>query len=482
MLVQPGYDARPDAAIYISTARSLAAGEGYTYLGTPFRNRPPGFALLISPFVGDGVPDFHTLNLVVSLFGVAAVAFLYLQQRPRVGSLLAFFTASALWLNAGYQRLCNSIMSDVPGLALILLCLLVERWASRSPTLRREIGLGLAIGAAAYVRSIALLLVPAILLSRLWRQRAEAGRAGGSFVVRRLVVFAALGGLLVLPWAVRNERNSPPPPVDQIRNYSLATAMWHRDPGDPNSPRFGFVEVLARPLRRGPALANVLGSRMLAESRILGARAMEELQPPSAVVTALLLASLVVVLVRRREPAEIFALGVAAILAFYFDFVDRLVLPVYVIGFAASVEVAENLAERALGPHGARFAVCAGLGLLIAFDLGPLPNRSSIEETHRVFSEIATAVGPRLAPDARLGSHRGYLYSVYLDRPVYNLTYAVHRAGRDDAVEEIIDKYALDTIVLTPRLSGDRNLIPYFEKHYGVGERVAEARLWRVRP
>ena len=48
-VVHAWYDPATDAALYVSTARSIAAGEGYAYLGAPFVVRPPGFSFALAP-------------------------------------------------------------------------------------------------------------------------------------------------------------------------------------------------------------------------------------------------------------------------------------------------------------------------------------------------------------------------------------------------------------------------------------------------
>src|SRR5262245_65739030 len=52
--VHPWYDLTVDGSIFIVTARAIAAGQGYTYLGEPFLVRPPGLPLLIAPSVSNG--------------------------------------------------------------------------------------------------------------------------------------------------------------------------------------------------------------------------------------------------------------------------------------------------------------------------------------------------------------------------------------------------------------------------------------------
>jgi hypothetical protein len=217
-LVHPWYDRTNDGSTYLITARSIAGGEGYTYLGTLFRVRPPGFSALLALFVGgEGGTSFAALNWMVSLFGAAGVVLFYLHQRVYLGWVLALMTSIAIWLNPGYQRLCNQIMSDVPGIALLLACLLVERWASRNASWRREIVLGLAIGVGAYVRSITILLVPAILVSRIVCRLLRGDRTPGwpTFALRRLGVVAVAAWLVVLPWNITKRLDAPPPPVDQ---------------------------------------------------------------------------------------------------------------------------------------------------------------------------------------------------------------------------------------------------------------------------
>ena len=130
-LVHPWYDLTVDGSVYIVTARSLAAGEGYRYLGEPFQVRPPGFPLLIVPFVSGLADDFFAINFFVACFGAAGVLLLFWHARPRLGFGLALLVAAAVWLNPNYQRLSTQVMSDVPGTTLLLLCLLARALGER---------------------------------------------------------------------------------------------------------------------------------------------------------------------------------------------------------------------------------------------------------------------------------------------------------------------------------------------------------------
>jgi hypothetical protein len=483
-LVHPWYDRTNDGSTYLITARSIASGEGYTYLDALFRVRPPGFSALLALFVGgEGGTSFAALNWMVSLFGVAGVVLLYLYQRAYVGWVLALMTSAAVWLNPGYQRLCNQVMSDVPGIALLLACLLVERWASRNPSWRREIVLGLAIGVGAYLRAITILLVPAILASRivLRLNRREGKPCWPGFVLRRLGIVAVTAWLVMLPWNVTKRLDAPPPPADQTLNYSLATAMWHEDPGDPGSRRVSIGEIRGRAPLRLRDLLLVTGSRM--QHRIPGSF------PPDAqtmygwsVVALPMIACLLIVLVRRKGPAEWFAAGVLLVVAVYFIFTDRLALPIFVLALAATVEVFRDLIRRFSGVRAATIVPAAALLLLIAVDLKPRHDWDEIETRHREFTALVPAVERVLAPDARLAAAQGFHYGVYLERPVYSLMHAVRRAGRADAVEGIIDKYEINTVVLSSLVPPDRMLVAYFTERYGAGTRAGPALVWRVRP
>ena len=201
------YDATNDGSMYLAGARSLLDGEGYAYLGEPFRIRPPGWSLMMTPLLAVFGTDFHVLNLFTGLWGVAAVALVFVFQRPRLGWHLALLVAASLWLEPGFRRSCNQIMSDMPGLAFLLGGLLLERWAARSPSARREILLGSFVGLACYVRSIDALLVPAIAVSRVlgrMLRRDGVTLPWSAFLPRRVALFAAVAGLVILPWSVRN--------------------------------------------------------------------------------------------------------------------------------------------------------------------------------------------------------------------------------------------------------------------------------------
>lgn len=469
-LVHPWYEPTNDGSMYIATARSIVRGEGYSMLGIPFRIRPPGFSYVLAALIAWRGTDFLAFNLLVSLFGAVGVLLLYLTCRERIGWLLAWLVAASVWLNPGYQSLCNQPMSDVPGTTLLLACLLLERRSTRRGGLASDGLLGVAIGLSAYVRSVDVLLVPAIAVARLASQLLGPGeRAPWKRWGARIAVLVAGAALVQAPWALRNRAIDVPEPVDQTLLASYSSGMWHVDPGDPGSPRLPFSEVLGRFPRQTAKIAAVLGNRM---TDIRPGRLQD-------LVTLFLLASSAYVLVKRRAPPEIFVAGTLVIVAFYFGFAPRLLLPVYVLVLPAAAELVRDAAVRIAGKRiGTGVAAGALLGLT-AVDFAPRRGWDRLESQHRFYTELCAEFEAQLAPDARLASQRGWHYAAFLDRPVYSLEFAVQRVGRPAAAEEVIDRYDLNTVILSPLMAKDREILPYFFRRYG--ERRGRALVYRVR-
>jgi hypothetical protein len=470
-LVHPWYEATRetfDASIYLLCAKSLLAGQGYSVLGMPFTVRPPGFSLLLAPLVAWRGVDFLALNWFVSLFGVAAVACLFALVRPRLGDALAFCLALAVWLNPGFRHLSNQVMSDVPGLAMILGCLLVERWAGRAPSARRDAVLGLAIGVSAYVRTVALLLVPAIVLARALEHGPRSSIA--RFLRDRALVLAAVPALALLPWSARDALRHPPWPAEQTLLASYSTGMWHADGGDPSSPRLPMRDVLSRARVRAPEVLAHLGGRLDPEAS--GA-------VPIAFGAAVI-AALILVAIRRRGAPEIFALSALALLLFYFASDWRLSLPIWPIGLCAAAEVLALAAGRHVGPRTARGAT-ATLCLALAWaDFSPRRGWSEIDSAHAADLDLSRRINARLSAGERLAAPVGWHWSLLLDRPVYSLYFAARRGGTA-GMDEVLSRRAIDAVILRVEPAETPRMIEHLENRYGPGERVGAAVIVRIR-
>jgi hypothetical protein len=437
--VHPWYDLANDGSMYIASARALAAGEGYRYLEAPFTIRPPGYPLLIAPLFAWRGTDFYALNLWTSVLGALGVLAFHCLARARLGALAAGFAALVLWFAPGYQRLCNQVMSDAPGWTALVACLLLARRVARNERLGPRLGLGLAIGAATLVRTGNLLLVPA--LAAAWLFAPAAGRALASRLGNWLRASLALGlgaALLVVPWELRNRAVAPPPPADQTLLYSYSSGMWHTDMGDPRSPRVSLDEVLARVPEQGAKLLHTLGTG-LGEG------------PRRAWTLALawtLIGALVVQALRRRGAEELFALATLAVVAIYFGYAGRLLLPVFGLALLALLELLREGCARVFGARvGAATAALVALTWLV-LDWRPRAHWAEIETLHRAFENQAAAQRAELGPNARLGAWRGWHHAVYLDLPVFSFEHACKRAASLAPVEELIERYRIDAVLL----------------------------------
>jgi hypothetical protein len=472
LLVHPWYDPKNDSSMYIAAARAIAAGDGYSYLDVPFHLRPPGFSLLIAPIVGILGTNFLALNLYVSLWGVAGVVLLFFHQRTRLGWPLALLVMLAVWLNPAYQRFCTQVMSDVPGTTLLLACLLLERWAARVPSWKRDLVLGASIGLAAYVRAINVLLVPAILVARILERCAKRERAASwTSFAGRLAIVVAGAWIVMVPWSVRNHFVAAPPPADQTLLYSYSTAMFHEDKGDPGSRRLAATEILQRVPQRGAEIAASLSSRMQSEDGV-----------PHRGLALPIVACWLYVLIKRRASADVFVAGALCVMLPYFAFQDRLLVPVYMLVFSGVVEASRDLFRQAFGARAAVAIVAVALVLLIAADFKPRQGWNGIEHWHRSYEESCSVIETTVPPDVRLGSATGWHFNACLGRPVYGLKHVFFRTGLHAAVEQVIDRYRIDIVVLSDRELVDRALLSYFKTRYEGIERIGALSFIEVRP
>jgi hypothetical protein len=489
-LVHPYYEANVetnDASMYILSAESLLAGRGYSYVGEPFTVRPPGMSVLLVPILHFRGLDFGAMHLFVNLLGAAGILAMFAWLRPRVGSYVAAALGLFVWLNTGFRHFSNEVMSDVPGLALTFALFLLERWTDRARSWKRDLVLGTSIGLSSYMRTILVLVLPAILLARLWRNLADKERREPwiPFTAQRLLpVFA--GTLLVfLPWSMRNSAVGPKGVVDQNFIHSYGVAMLHVDGGDPSSPPRPLSDFTRRLPDRTVRILSLLGTRM---------------EENDAGFAALALGSVIVLacaylLWREKRSIEIYFFVVVFVILVYFGYRDRLVLPAFAMGWAALAEVL-CLPQWKLGSVGLRRRLVAGaLAVLAVIGFRYHYGWDELARRHEANLEQARDWNEHLAPDARCASAIGWHHSLYLGRMVHSLYFAIRRRARADdagdgrpadpsvmqAAEEVLDKYGLNTVILSNDPS-DLSMLAYFQRKYGNGLRAGEGWVFRVRP
>jgi hypothetical protein len=114
----------PDSALYLSLARNLAAGEGYTYHGQPHELAYPGFPLLLSGLFRLFGPDtLWPAHVMILLLAMASLALIY-----RLFWLFGGHTLAVLitWIAGSahtHFRYAFQLRNDLPFLVGVLACL-----------------------------------------------------------------------------------------------------------------------------------------------------------------------------------------------------------------------------------------------------------------------------------------------------------------------------------------------------------------------
>jgi 4-amino-4-deoxy-L-arabinose transferase-like glycosyltransferase len=453
----PFYDPVKDGSLYVLTARSLLEGEGYSLFGVPFIVRPPGMSVLIAPVLAAFGTSFLALNVLVSLFGVAAIVGLFVLARERVGGAAALAVCVLLWVSPAWQRLCNQVLSDVPATALLLGSLGLERWARARPAAGRYAALGLVVGLAGYVRTLNLLVVPAVLCARVL------GGAGRKPSYKALLPLLLVPLALQVPWSLRNAAADVPVPPEEVHLYSYGTALLHERPWDPASPRLAAGELAARVPGRVGQWVPALGA--LLDERAAGAAL--------TWIGAALVLGWSVALLRRRRAEDFLTGGFLVVLSFYFAFRPRLALPALVLMLPAAVETLQWALARWSGPRAARLASVLVLGAGAALVFEPGAHRDEIERRHASYLAVRAHVAENFPAGAPLAAPIGGHYGVYIEgHEVRSLQIVAKRSGYGPAVARAIERGALG--VLAEEAELDPKLERAVQRQLGAPARVGE--------
>jgi hypothetical protein len=363
-----------DSAIYLLTARSLAAGTGYAYLGQPFFLRPPGFSWALSFLAHDGRFDFAELNFWLMVSAVAATGAAYLALRRTEGPNRALAATMLMATCPLFVARFNWVDSDLPFMALFFgsMCLFDVAARKAKWGVVACVGGCLLLTAAIYVRTMGAALLPGVVLLFFFRRR------GGRRVLLGIVA-VLIPALLYVPWLQQAWRAaaSADRPAEQLMLFDYATATFRVDPGDPDSDALSAdhwierIETNAVHLvsdlsacvlgtRRGWASACLVVVLLLGFGRAL-ARGPTLLEWHAVTSTALLLTKMLAI-----EPET------------YFRHESRLIVPVlpavyaYVIGGGDGIR---RWIKRAPGPSVLGDAIAgAAIGGLLLGNLALLPH------------------------------------------------------------------------------------------------------------
>jgi len=173
-----------DAALYLIHARSIVEGTPYAdtgYLVNPTHFHPPPtypplFPLMLAPIYAVAGLNLYAMKVLVVATTALAAAALYLLGRRvlPVGPSLAAAGIFAFSPAIGWLK--EDLASDIPFLAIVLLCLWVAEKAQdvegrTDAGWKRGVAAGLLCFAAVATRSIGIVLVPALLLADILRVR-----------------------------------------------------------------------------------------------------------------------------------------------------------------------------------------------------------------------------------------------------------------------------------------------------------------------
>jgi 4-amino-4-deoxy-L-arabinose transferase-like glycosyltransferase len=232
-----------DPQYYHATAANIAAGRGYTVAlddrgfvagpeGQPTAFWAPGYPFVLAPLYAVFGPDERAAKALNALAGALTIIPIFALAR-RVAGRTAGLIAAALFAVAPPLIFWTPVLFSEPLFTLgAATTLAIALWASeRRSTLAYFLG-GLSLIATAFVRSQGLLLiVPTAVI--LWPRPADA-RA-----LARVALPAAAGiAVLVVPWAVRNQRvMGEPYLINDNLGYNLRLAHAPYATGTSIAPR-----------------------------------------------------------------------------------------------------------------------------------------------------------------------------------------------------------------------------------------------------
>ncbi len=444
-----------DSAIYILAGRSLAIGDGYSYLGRPFFLRPPGLSWLISILLQDGPFDAYALNLMIMFFAAASITAVFFALKLKHGRWMAIGVALLVGTSPLYVNSFNWVASEFPFIALLFFGMaLLQAAAAMSTTWRwwvASLSATICLAAAFYFRTVAILLIPGIILTGwLSGQKNQRTRAW-------IPALIMLG--LCIPWLLHTQRAaaSAETPSEQLLIFDYTTAIFHVDPGDPSSDWVPLDVLLLRVKMNGRMLLHELGRVTLGTD--------------NPWVGWLLAATPLVglVLVSRRRPSilEWFAIAYTVLLLTYFTYDSRLVTPLlpllYLYLFAALSRLCLWVSNQLGVATVTSLLYVSVFALLMVANLARLPVcLHSREPSAKLWQQdvygIAGWVLKHAPSDAVLLCHDAPIISLLTGRLAY--TYQFQRS------DDLLGKYAPDYLIFQGSSAHTAEIEHYMAKRW----------------
>lgn len=218
--IQPLHEPANDEVEYITVARDLLEGRGWSFYDRYHWLRAPLYPLFLAASWGlagdDGWPRaaraLHLAalpNIALSVLSVYLAYALAARLVNRQAALLAALLTAVLWTNATFASLYMAetlftVLFQAGLLSLVQVgeqCSTTKRWLLIVTT-------GVALGMAALTRSLALLFIPVAagwLATHLYRQQTDDGlRRRLATSLLAAAVCLASAGAVIAPWTIRN--------------------------------------------------------------------------------------------------------------------------------------------------------------------------------------------------------------------------------------------------------------------------------------
>ncbi len=241
-IVVPYWSPTWDSAIYISLARAMVSGDGYTYMGYPHTKYPPGFSLLLAPIELTAGHNFLLMRLFIALCAVGSIGLTFILFRRTVSVSAA--AAISLMTAASYALFIESthILSDVPYMFVSIAALIAAERYSRYLSARYAFITMALITAAFMIRligfTLALSLVPAILISA--RHHKVQVR------IKHVVFVLAIISLAVGLWVGRNALITDNLPPGLRESLSYESELIAVNPDNPRSVTVTQSDLMVR--------------------------------------------------------------------------------------------------------------------------------------------------------------------------------------------------------------------------------------------
>lgn len=456
-----------DSAVYILGAKSLAAGDGYSYLGETFFQHPPGLSVLLLPFVGERV-DFAGMNRFIQFCAAGSFVAIALALARRQGAAVAALVALLFALNPLAVRAQNIVLTEYPFLLLFFLgawLVTPRRGTDRVGWVAGVFGAVL-IAASIHLRTVALIALPALVLAGLFRRGGRSWQGAG---------LAALALALSLPWMLHaGAAADRAPPTTQFKAIDYSTAMFRVDGQDPTSALVGLDVWGDRVATNAANLSATVGRVFL--GGMGGGTAV--------VFTLLLAAALVFTWLDRRSMLDWYAMGSVAVLLTMYFYDDRFVLPVLPLLISALLHACWRVG-RALSPSpNGRAVYVAVASLLLVFVGASGMSEARAEPANRLANraadeQLAAWLLENTASDAHVLADRAPIVSVLGERRVYAWR---HLPGGAEAEWPDVDWAVLGPgrVPFEPRLR--RTAISETSLKVKLPDRTRTLRVYRLRP